>query len=119
MKFVYLETPLQSVKPLDEPPGKEIAEVVCAALSGEGPYLRGDYGWEWSFGGSAYKATAVIQEYGDGWLVPVQLNFWSRFRGKGSTALDDLYTGVKRVLGNKLGVLRKFESEDEFRRSEL
>jgi hypothetical protein len=116
MKFAYFEVAFADGS--DEGiSGGELSKRICAALGGDGPHARGDYGWEWAFHGKRHKAHAVLQKYENGWLIPVNVSFMDRVLKRGATALVDLCSAIERALGKKTKRLMRFESEREFRES--
>ena len=113
MKFTYIELNSQESAE-DDIPGERIAKLICNALNGEGPYERGNYGWEWVFRGNNYKALAVLQQYDEGWLIPINVGFMDMILKRGATVLEDLSGGIESALGQELEKLQKFQSEQEF-----
>lgn len=116
MKFVYIEVAF-SEESNEKIPGGELSRKICAALDGNGPFTRDDYGWEWMFRGNNYRAHAVLQKYDRGWLIPVNVRFVDRVFKRGATVLLDLTSGMERALGSDVSLILKFESEKEFRES--
>ena len=118
MKFAYIEvTGIETNQ--EEIPGREIADLICQTLNGDGPYARDDYGWEWIFRGTNYKALAVLQQYENGWLIPVDVSFIDRLIKRGAPVLDDMSHGIEKALGSKISKLLKFHSEKELRDSNV
>ncbi|MEW8116067.1 MAG: hypothetical protein AB2768_09660 [Candidatus Thiodiazotropha endolucinida] len=103
----------------ENPPGQGVAEQLCSTLGGEGPYLRGDYGWEWIYRGHDYKALAVLQQYEAGWLIPVEVGRMDRLLKRGASVLDDLSRSIDQALGQRVTRLLTFPSEQAFRTSGL
>lgn len=116
MKFTYIEIPGIKATP-GVVPGKEIARLICQTLGGKGPFERGDYGWEWVYRGKSYKALAVLQQYGQGWLIPVNAGFIDRLFKRDGLLLEDLTKAIQKALGTKVTQLQNFETEQEFRAS--
>jgi hypothetical protein len=116
MKFAYFEV-VFSEESNERIPGSELSRKICAALGGNGPFPRDDYGWEWMFQGNNYRAHAVLQKYDCGWLIPVKVRFIDMVFNRGASVLTDLTSGVERALGNEVNRILKFESEKDFRES--
>lgn len=116
MKFVYIEVAF-SEESNEKMPGGELSRKICAALGGNGPFARDDYGWEWTFRGNNYRAHAVLQRYERGWLIPINVRFVDRVFKRGATVMMDLTSGIERALGNDVNRILKFESEKDFRES--
>lgn len=117
MKFAYFEIEKDTAD--SGISGQELAKLICNSLNGDGPYERGDYGWEWTFKGTNYKALAVLQEYEAGWLVPVKVGFFDRVLKRDKSVMNDLCEGIERVISARVINLKKFESEEEFRASNV
>jgi hypothetical protein len=118
MKFACIEVVgVETIQ--DEIPGREIAELICNSLGGDGPCERGGYGWEWVFRGENYKALAVLQQYINGWQIPVNVSFLDRVLNRGESVLDDLFSSIEKGLGTIRKKILKFQSDKEFRESDV